>query len=406
VDRLSIDPRVLNLAPSVFHQLVELREAANQHPFWENRLFQACHAGVLTREDFQLVFSQYYLYSSNFTRYIAGLMASCENDYFRSRLSENLWEEAGESDPTKRHSEIFRRFLTRGLGIDLKEIKYRDFTRYFVREFLEICRRSNPIEASATLSLGTEGIVARMYQIFVDALVKAGIPEDHLTFFRIHIGCDDAHAETIEMLMASFSREPHWETSCHKAMQRSLDLRKDFFENIYDAVIQSRIEKTVDRIQQKRSLLDRDALPGALLHRPGTNDPKVERLSNGTEGKLPNDFGVERINFGSDVFDTRLLRVAPEKASDKHWQPHESLFVVQRGRGRVLVDEKAVDVQEGDVVFIPRWTPHQTVNTGDTELSIVALTDYNLTRRVFEGGPLHLQRVASVRPPNAADVEE
>jgi pyrroloquinoline quinone (PQQ) biosynthesis protein C/mannose-6-phosphate isomerase-like protein (cupin superfamily) len=393
VDRLTIDARALNLAPSVFHQLVELREAANQHPFWENRLFQACQAGLLTREDFQLVFSQYYLYSSNFTRYIAGLMASCENDYFRSRLSENLWEEAGESDPSKRHSEIFRRFLTYGLGIDLKEIRYRDFTRYFVREFLEICRRSSPIEASATLSVGTEGIVARMYQIFMDGLVKAGVDEQHLTFFRIHIGCDDAHAETIEMLMASFSREPYWETNCHRSMQRALDLRRDFFENIYEAVIQRRLDTTVDRIYAKRSLLDRAAAPGALLHRPGSYDPKVERCHESTPEKVNVEFNVDRINFGADIFDTKVLRIAPQKSNEKLKYAHESLFIVQRGQGRVHVDETVVDIHQGDVVFIPRWATHQTVNTGDTDLVIVALTDHGLTQRVFGNDPLLPQKL-------------
>lgn len=230
-----------------------------------------------------------------------------------------------------------------------------------------------------------------MYQIFVHALAKAGVAEEHLAFFRIHIGCDDAHAETIEMLMASFSREPYWENNCHKAMQRALDLRHDFFENLYDAVIQHRLDKMVDRIQAKRSLLDRDASPGVLLHRPGAADPKIEPLCGDLPDKLQTH--VERVNFASDIFDTRLLRIAPEKMSEKHKQPHESLFVVQHGYGRVHVDEKVVDIQAGDIIFIPRWAFHQAENTGDTELAIVALTDDGLTRKVFGGDPL--QRVPS-----------
>src|SRR6202000_1665016 len=73
--------------------LARLHTAQAAHPFWQNRLFKACSAGSLTRDDFKLVFAQYYLYSQNFTRYLAALMASCESDLLRARLAENIWEE-------------------------------------------------------------------------------------------------------------------------------------------------------------------------------------------------------------------------------------------------------------------------------------------------------------------------
>ena len=35
-------------------------------------------------------------------------MANCDDDYYRSRLTENLWEESGEKDIERRHAQIFR----------------------------------------------------------------------------------------------------------------------------------------------------------------------------------------------------------------------------------------------------------------------------------------------------------
>src|SRR5262249_15841978 len=150
--------------------------------FWNNRLFRACRQGHLTIDDFRFVFAQYYLYSRNFTRYLSALMANTDNDYHRSRLSENLWEEGGGAEPGKRHAELFRGFLRGALLIDLDSIAFLDTTLYFVREYLDYCLKSTPLAGSAFLSLGTEGIVARMYSIFVEGMRKAGIDPQKLEF--------------------------------------------------------------------------------------------------------------------------------------------------------------------------------------------------------------------------------
>src|SRR5262245_54388931 len=160
--------------------LNQFHELQSRHPFWSNRLFRACRHGHLEIDDFRFVFSQYYLYSRNFTRYIAALIANSDNDYHRSRLSENLWEAGAGADPDRRHAELFRKFLQQALSIDLDAIEYLDSTLWFVREYLDFCLKSAPMAASAFLSLGTEGIVARMYSILVDGLQKAGIDDSEL----------------------------------------------------------------------------------------------------------------------------------------------------------------------------------------------------------------------------------
>jgi pyrroloquinoline quinone (PQQ) biosynthesis protein C len=72
--------------------------------------------GAFSREDLRYVFSQYHLYTSSFTRFIAAAMATCEDDRFRAALSQNLWEEGGDLEPSRRHAQIFRDFLSRSLG--------------------------------------------------------------------------------------------------------------------------------------------------------------------------------------------------------------------------------------------------------------------------------------------------
>jgi pyrroloquinoline quinone (PQQ) biosynthesis protein C/mannose-6-phosphate isomerase-like protein (cupin superfamily) len=383
-------------APPPEEGLERLRAVQAEHPFWHNRLFRACSAGALTREDFQIVFSQYYLYSQNFTRYLAGLMASCENDLFRARLAENIWEEGGQQAPEQRHAEIFRRFLQAGLGVDVGDIDFLEATRFFVREYLDFCVRSHPAAGAAFLSLGTEGIVPRMYAVLLDGLLKAGVAESHLGFFRMHMECDDEHAATLEELMMSYASMPDWASTCHQALDYALSLRARFFDQLYEAVQARRLQRVVANIQRGESLAPEEPDPAAIVHRPGM--PGTALYGNVNE-RLGIAFSVERIPFASDVFDTRVLRVAPRRNNERHKHPHESIFYVMKGTGRVTVNQTAVDVGPGDVVFIPRWAMHQSHNTGDEELVVLALTDFGLTDRAFVGDHLRTTRLKGTQAP-------
>ena len=73
----------------------DLKVRMNTHPMWECRLLKSCELGHLSKDDFKILFEQYFIYSKNFTRYLCALMANMENDLHRSQLSENIWEEGG-----------------------------------------------------------------------------------------------------------------------------------------------------------------------------------------------------------------------------------------------------------------------------------------------------------------------
>ncbi len=235
-DLISIESRSFK-QPSTRRTAAEARIELNQfmqsHPFWNNSLFQACRSGSLSRSDFQLIFGQYSLYSQNFTRYLAGLMANMELDALRVKLIDNLWEEGGGMNPDERHTEIFRKFLQEGLNINVSQVQYLDSTVLFVKEYLDFCLRSPASLSSAFLSLGTEAIVSRMYGILVEGLLKAGISETHLHFFRLHMEVDDAHAETLEEIMMAYSDQPYWFIQCQQSIEFALSLRMRFFEQLY-----------------------------------------------------------------------------------------------------------------------------------------------------------------------------
>ncbi len=363
--------------------LAGLRAVEESHPFWQNELFQACRSGALRREDFQFLFGQYHLYSRNFTRYLSGLMANLEDDLLRSRLSENLWEEGGGAEPSRRHAQIFRDFLTRGLGLDIESVRFVPATHLFVDRFLRECIEGSALHASAFLSLGTEAIVARMYAILVEGLRKAGIAEEHLEFFHIHMACDDAHAATLQDILLSFRGQPGWDLAARRALELALDLRDEFFRQLMGELRHRRIAPQLQRIQDKRSLLTPQVGDAQLWFRP--MEPRTEALYQNKVDAMNIDFTVERAPFPAEVVDARVVRIPPGKCNERHKHAHETVFQFLAGTGRVMVDDRWIEVCAGDCVFVPRWAVHQSQNLGSEPMVILAITDFHLTGKAFLG---------------------
>jgi mannose-6-phosphate isomerase-like protein (cupin superfamily)/pyrroloquinoline quinone (PQQ) biosynthesis protein C len=363
-------------------QLAALRRLERDHPFWRCRLLGGFSAGAFTRDELRYVFSQYHLYSSSFTRFLAGVMASCESDLFRAELAQNLWEEGGGCAPERRHAQLFRDFLRRSLGVaDVSAIAYAPSTRHFVQDYLAQCQGTEPMAAAAFLSLGTEGIVPRLYQIMRTGLRQAGIPDDELEFFDLHIACDDEHAATLERLMISYAARPGWFEACAGALRCALDLRTELFDNLFEALQRERLAPMLGRMQQRASLAH-DLAEGDLLHRGG--QAAVAMYANEVE-KLNIGFTVERLPLAAEVLDPRMVRIPAGKFNEKHKHAHETLIHILAGSGQVVLDGRALPVQAGDTVIVPRWAMHQTQNLGSTELRFLAVTDFRLSQRAYVG---------------------
>ena len=373
--------------------LRELQQFQAEHPIWDSRLIRACRAGLLTKEDFKHVFGQYYRYSKNFTRYLTALMTNCESDYFRSRLSENLWEEGGGAEPDKRHAELFRRFLRRSLDVDPDAIEYQSFANDFFHQYLDFCRNSSALAGSAFLSLGTEGVISRLYGYFCEGLLKAGVSEEELLFFRLHMECDDEHAITLAELMRSFCGEPGWFDQCKAAIDHALNIRRQFMDDALNFVLEKRLHGLLERVRGEHSLVSKNATASDFVNsRTAAGAPTSGLYSNRVE-HLNIEFSVNRVDFGAEVFDVRLVTIAPHRNTEHHRHAHESLLTVVKGKGRVLVGDFTVDVVPGDTVFVPRWCMHQTQNATEETMELLAVTDYGLTRHAYLGDHLRTTRM-------------
>lgn len=361
--------------------LERLHVRLSSHAFWDNRLLRACRQGLLSREDFAFVFSQYALLTRSASRFVHALLAQCESETWCARLTQALWEEVGAPPPEKRPAALFRRFLRDGLGVDTEAIRFHDSARYFVRECMDWCLRSAPGSASAFLALGLEAPIPRLYSIFVDGLLKAGVSDRYLPFFYRQMEPGRAQASALEDLMLSHAREPGWEELCGRALERALELQGHFLEGLFEALQQRRLSPLMERLQARLPLAPEQPEP-RTVHLGDLSDViPFYREAHEWRGI---DFSVDRVAFPTEVLETNVVRVAPGHATEAREHAHETLLVVLSGAGRVRVRGTTVEVKPGDAVFIPRWSTHQAHGTGAEPLVLLRVTDHGFTRRAHE----------------------
>lgn len=163
------------------------------------------------------------------------------------------------------------------------------------------------------------------------------------------------------------------------AAQAAWVVHQKFFAELHAQMRYQRMLPAFERIQARISLEREEEPPIALF--PGVGEIMFAEA----DEKRSIEFTVERYPCTAEVLDPRVVRIPPGKSNNRHKHAHETLFYFVSGTGEILVGEKWVPVKPGDAVFSPRWSIHQTRNTGPGELTLLAITDYYLTSQVYVG---------------------
>jgi pyrroloquinoline quinone (PQQ) biosynthesis protein C/mannose-6-phosphate isomerase-like protein (cupin superfamily) len=373
------EPNIINFHAKINSSLSGIDKLLNirdNHSIWDNPLLKACSQGEFDIEDYRFIFSQYYYYSKSFTKLLSACMVNCDNDYYRSMLSANLWEEGGGLEIDKRHSELYRRFLKNHLQININDINFEVYTEYYFNKYLDLCLNQGPIVSAAALSFGTEGIVSRLYTTFYQGLKNIGFNDEQLIFFSLHIECDDEHAETLEEMTLSYQSDKEWLGLCEKGITQALDLRNKFFTNIYESLQFRKLKHLIKRVNtsfEESVQNDQETLYSSI-------NQNNKQLYSNTDLDNNISFSVQRVPFEADVLDPRVVVIPAGFRNELHNHAHETVFLIIEGTGEVIVDDKTIPVQGGDLIFIPRWRKHQAHNTGIHDFKYFAVTDYGFTK--------------------------
>lgn len=324
-----------------------LQSAMSGHPIWSAQLLRSISAGWLSAQD---------------TSFLVPLLRAVEaaQDAGLAML--------GVSSAARAPSAVLAAWAA-GAGTSAEiqgSLSVPTFVRYFTLQYEAACRDREVAEIAACL-LGGELVLARLHAAMAKSLATTSAPAI----------CSDG--ESRAAVLASFLSAGAVLPEHHAAVERVLSLFLQLLEDLYQAVRFQRMAVAFDRIQSRESLAQPAEPAIALYPGVGEIDLEVRDDDRGIE------FTVERYPGIYEALDPRVVRISPGKTNNLHKHAHETLFYIVTGVGRILIETTWVSVKAGDAVHAPRWVMHQTANTGDDELVMLAITDYFCTVQVYVG---------------------
>jgi len=100
------------------------------------------------------------------------------------------------------------------------------------------------------------------------------------------------------------------------------------------------------------------------------NAIKLERTAMGNMAYVVDP----RIGFHSKALAVVVAEVPVGKRSGAHRHLYDEIDLVEKGQGRIVVDDKEYEFNTGDVLSIPVFAWHQYFNTGNEPLRIVGIS--------------------------------
>jgi gentisate 1,2-dioxygenase len=100
------------------------------------------------------------------------------------------------------------------------------------------------------------------------------------------------------------------------------------------------------------------------------NDIKLERTAMGNMAYVVDS----RIGFHSKALAVVVAEIPVGKRSGAHRHLYDEIDLVEKGQGRIVVDDKEYEFNTGDVLSIPVFAWHQYFNTGNEPLRIVGIS--------------------------------
>jgi pyrroloquinoline quinone (PQQ) biosynthesis protein C len=183
---------------------------------------------------------QYSFYSSYFVKYLDGVINALELQSHKDTLFENIEEERGNPDATelieKPHVEIFDYFKkTIGVDKEYEDNHPASTTTLLWRDlFLQKCNSTIPGVGVGAIGIATEYIVPHIYKFIAEAIENhTDYPEDASVFFRLHMECDEEHADNLIKVTTEIAEDTSTREAIRFGVISALNLRNAFWDSQY-----------------------------------------------------------------------------------------------------------------------------------------------------------------------------
>jgi len=250
----------------------------------------------------------------------------------------------------------------------------------------EIILQLNIISSLLTSLLTTEAMLGRY------ALIRTSDLASILKVLIYDHAENDADLNQIQLysahILAGLSSENYaTETTWDKPIMYALE------SALLHCITEIRMAGLLNPARAEKSLMSNSGAEKAWR----TDSKELPVLYNNKVERIQLDFEVSLLPFKTEILDPRIVKIPEGKSNEKHKHAHETIFVFMQGSGMVIIDEVKIEVSAGDIVFIPRWSIHQTCNTGQEQLSFLAVADFGFTGKAYMGNYVKTTRMRPER---------
>ncbi len=103
------------------------------------------------------------------------------------------------------------------------------------------------------------------------------------------------------------------------------------------------------------------------LHHPEVEATRYRAHGGGTAHMILDTRHLETLMFLAHA------SVPPGQTLIGHVDPMEEIYIIQKGSGRIQVDEERREVKPGDAIHIPIGSFHELINTGKDEMTLLVV---------------------------------
>ncbi|MDD9946939.1 MAG: iron-containing redox enzyme family protein [Myxococcales bacterium] len=239
--------------------LSDLRDEIEAHPAVNHLFLNRLATSPMSRQDYRVFAENHYPLVCAFTTYMELLLLRAPDSEARLWLSRVLVDEYGEGSEGKDHPTLYASFVD-ACGGDSGRLgpeRLPSPAHAFIQAHQRLVRRGTFLEGLGAVGPGHEWAIPKMFDAIVPGLRRAGLSDDQIGYFTLHLEQDEDHGAWLEEALVRTAGTPEAQAQVRRGALTSLEARMRFWDGVQAAVI---------RYRQPRATRADGPSPRTLLH--------------------------------------------------------------------------------------------------------------------------------------------
>lgn len=219
-----------------------LRAEVESHPGVNHPLLGRVGQVPFTVQDFKILGLQHFALVGQFCNYLEHLLLSAPDSEAKSWLAKVLVDEYGEGSDGKDHTTLYREYLhvcgATDAEIDATEVH--PAVTGFIDEHRRLTRQAPFLVGLGAVGPGHEWAIPKMFPPIVKGLRRAGVAEDGISYFTLHLEQDIDHGLWLEEALLRYADTAQAQAEIRSGALQSLTARARFWSGVQDCIVRWR----------------------------------------------------------------------------------------------------------------------------------------------------------------------